>query len=520
MTEEHNEKAVIYCRVSSKKQVSEGSGLDSQEHRCREYAETRGLSVEAVFPDDISGGGDFMKRPGMVALLAYLDAKPEEKYVVIFDDLKRYARDTEFHLKLRREMAARGAIRACLNFNFEDSPEGKFLETIIAAQGQLEREQNQRQVIQKMRARLEQGFWAFAAPVGYRYEKGRGRGQVLVKDEPAASVIIEALESYASGRFQSQSEIRRFLQHSPGYPKGKSGYVHQTRVQQILDRQIYAGYVEYEPWGVGLTKGQHEPLVSMDIWQQVQKRRHAAIKAAARRDINADFPLRGFITCGCCKKPYTACWSKGRNKHYPYYFCDNKTCSEYRKNIRKEVIEGDFEKLLTAMVPTKNALKMITEMMREQWEARIQNSKDRADLIRKQIKGIEGKVSELVDKIIEADSPTLVSAFEGRLKEYEIQKVTLEENRVNSTILEGDFRGLFRTALHHLSNPLNLWHSHDLEDKRAVLKLTFADRISYLKNEGFRTAKTTLPFSALAPFHEGDFKMVGAEGLEPPTRPL
>nr|WP_321458373.1 recombinase family protein [uncultured Cohaesibacter sp.] len=166
--EPKTEKAVIYCRVSSKKQT-EGSGLSSQEHRCREYADERGYDVEAVFPDDVSGGGDFMKRPGMVALLAYLDAFPQHDYVVIFDDLKRYARDTEFHLKLRREMMARNARRECLNFNFEDTPEGKFIETILAAQGELERTQNSRQVLQKMIARVEQGYCVFRAPVGYKY---------------------------------------------------------------------------------------------------------------------------------------------------------------------------------------------------------------------------------------------------------------------------------------------------------------------------------------------------------------
>ena len=39
-----------------------------------------------------------------VALLAYMDARPGERFVGIFDDLKRYARDTEFHLRLRRIM--------------------------------------------------------------------------------------------------------------------------------------------------------------------------------------------------------------------------------------------------------------------------------------------------------------------------------------------------------------------------------------------------------------------------------
>ncbi|MFN4202409.1 MAG: recombinase family protein [Tabrizicola sp.] len=125
--------AVIYCRVSSVKQRIEGSGLESQEQRCRAYAEEHGYEVEAVFPDDVSGGGDFMNRPGMRSMLTYIDAQRGKPYVVIFDDLKRFARDTEFHLKLRREFASRGARIECLNFKFEDTPEGKFIETVIAA---------------------------------------------------------------------------------------------------------------------------------------------------------------------------------------------------------------------------------------------------------------------------------------------------------------------------------------------------------------------------------------------------
>jgi len=87
--------AIIYCRVSSVSQVTRGHGLEGQEKRCREHAQAQGYHVEAVFPDDVSGGGDFMNRPGMVALLSFLDAQPAKDYVIIFDDLKRFARDAE-----------------------------------------------------------------------------------------------------------------------------------------------------------------------------------------------------------------------------------------------------------------------------------------------------------------------------------------------------------------------------------------------------------------------------------------
>ncbi|MEM6758326.1 MAG: hypothetical protein AAF601_02490 [Pseudomonadota bacterium] len=39
-----------------------------------EYAESKGYDVAAVIPDDVTGGGEFMKRPGMVALLSFIDA--------------------------------------------------------------------------------------------------------------------------------------------------------------------------------------------------------------------------------------------------------------------------------------------------------------------------------------------------------------------------------------------------------------------------------------------------------------
>jgi DNA invertase Pin-like site-specific DNA recombinase len=239
-------KAIIYCRVSSTKQKTEGSGLDSQEHRCRQYAAQHGYEVEAVFPDDASGGGDFMKRPGMVALLTYLDVQPGKPYVVIFDDLKRFARDIEFHMKLRKEFDRRGATLECLNFRLENSPQGKFFERLAALTGELEREQNSLQVVQKSKARLERGYSIVSRPpVGYRYERDRIHGKIFVRDEPLASIAQEALEGFASGRFSSQAEVKRFLEGQPAFPKDlPNGGIRHFKVTRLLTRVAYAGYIE------------------------------------------------------------------------------------------------------------------------------------------------------------------------------------------------------------------------------------------------------------------------------------
>lgn len=61
--------ALIYCRVSSLKQMREGHGLSSQETRCREYAALKGYEVFDVYQDE-GVSGSLINRPGMHALLA------------------------------------------------------------------------------------------------------------------------------------------------------------------------------------------------------------------------------------------------------------------------------------------------------------------------------------------------------------------------------------------------------------------------------------------------------------------
>ncbi|MEM9239116.1 MAG: recombinase family protein [Pseudomonadota bacterium] len=106
-------------------------------------------------------------------------SKPDERFIIIFDDLKRASCDARAFLDLRDAFRDRRAQVECLNFKLDDSPEGEFLEKLFAAQGQLERKRNGRQVAQKMRAWMENGLWIHNPPVAYRYEKQPGRRRVL-----------------------------------------------------------------------------------------------------------------------------------------------------------------------------------------------------------------------------------------------------------------------------------------------------------------------------------------------------
>ena len=512
------QKAVIYCRVSSTKQATEGHGLESQETRCREYADSKGYEVQQVFPDDVSGGGDFMKREGMVALLSYLDAQPDRKnYVVIFDDLKRFARDTEFHIKLRRAFRMRGATIECLNFKFEDTPEGRFIETILAAQGELEREQNSRQVIQKMKARVMNGYWVFKAPIGYRIEKVAGHGKLLVRDEPLASIAQKALEGHASGRFETPAEVKRFLEGQPAWPKGRKDELHWERINEFLSQSLYAGRIDIPSWNIHGVAGQHEALISLETFQKIQERRNTLAKAPVRKDLHEDFPLRGFVTCGCCNQPMTACWSKGRSTRYPYYLCDTKGCADYRKSVRKEKIEGEFETLLADLTPAEGLFNVAFDMFRDAWDTAAASVQSRTESLETELGGIEKKVNQLLDRIVDASTDSVVTAFEKRIRELESQKAIIREKIAACGRPMASFRETYRTAFDFLANPHELWRSPNIEDRRAVLKLVFAQKLPYHRNEGYRTAETTLPFKVLRDFRNAKSGMVEPSGIEPLT---
>lgn len=74
----------------------------------------------------------------------------------------------------------------------------------------------------------------------------------------------------------------------------------------------------------------------------------------------------------------TACWSKGRTKHYAYYLCDTRDCPDRRKSVRKEVIEGEFETLPAALEPSAHLFHAIYEMLRDQWNDRLARSEEMA----------------------------------------------------------------------------------------------------------------------------------------------
>ena len=506
--------AVIYVRISSVAQ-SKGDGLASQEARCREYAKYRGLEVLEVFQDTKTGG--VAERPAMSELLAFLRKQRGEECVVIIDDINRFSRDIIVHWQLRALLSEAGGKLESPSMEFGDDSDSILKENMMASVSQHQRQKNGEQTLNRMRGRVMNGYWVFRVPYGYKYQRTLGHGNLLVRDEPVASIIQEALEGFASGRFESQGEVKRFLENQPAYPKDlPNGTLRYESVIRLLRRTIYTGYIEYEKWGISLRKGHHEPLISLDTYEKNQLRLKGGSKVPARKDISVDFPLRGFVLCGDCSKPLTACWSTSKTgKKHPYYLCPTKGCVSYRKSIRRDLMEDQFAIIVRNLQPTEGLLTLTKAMFKQAWDHQLNQSKALIASSKREIKVLDIQMDRILDRIVDADSPRVASALEQRLDKLEREKLVLTEKLEKQARPPHSFDQMFELACNFLASPWKLWENGSIALKRTTLRLAFTDRIEYCREKGFRTPKTSLPFNILKEINMGNCELAERQGFEP-----
>ena len=506
--------AIIYARVSSLKQVKEGNGLSSQIAICKEHCKTNDLKPVKEFQDDTTGGN--ADRKGLNELKKWLAKNKSKRVVVVFDALSRVARDVRVYHEIKDAAKKNGACFSCPTFRFDDSPEGEFAENIQISVDQFQRQQNARQTKDRTKGRLLNGYWCMKAPFGYRSD---GKGKVIVPHETFAPIAKAALEGYASGHFQTHREVRSFIEQHPEFRANrKTARLGNNFVKDMLKRSIYAGYFEYAPWDVPMTKGKHEPLISIGTHKKIQDRLSQRVTAPFRKDIALDFPLRGFIVCADCGSPLTGYWATNRKKvKYPYYECHKKGCESSRKAIPRDKLELEFVELLGQLQPSADIVAAARAILKDMWKQREAHLLDRRKVLKANMQKIEAEIEGFLDRIVETRNPSIVSAYEKRISNLQREMMVFEEEQSNLGKKQPDFEELFEHTINILSSPCEIWKNKGFRWKRLVLKTVFSERVPYCRNQGLRTAKTTFPFKALSRFFGEDGVLVPPHGLEPRT---
>ncbi len=511
---------IVYVRVSSKKQETEGSGLKSQEGRCIQELSSLKVPYIKTFPDSYTGGGDFMKRPAMRALLEYIDNNPHKKFVVVFDDLKRFARDIEFHFKLKTAFSYRNVALKCLNYTFDDTPEGRFAEIIMAGQSELERHQNRRQVIQKQKARLELGYWSFGSKKGYLMTKSSEHGTISIQVESEAKILKEALEGFANGTFVRKIDVCKFLVEKGLWKKQSPEKYIDKLENAILRDPFYAGFIEYPMWEVSRRLGKHKPIISLETFELIQKRLDRGdFGKRIRKDTSDDFPLRGLLVCADCESHLTAAWCKGRNRRHPYYYCQKKGCVNKGRIVRKDVIEDEFNNILKSITLKKDVSKLVKVVFDKVWKDEVKNIRIKHNDLSFKKANLEKQVGEFMELLVSAKSENVKKAYESH-----IERISNEIELIDSTIPAEnfDFDIPYQTALDKanglLKSPYKIWITLDTKEKQNLFYFIFENKLKYSVEEGYRTNKIPSAVRLFEEFSTLETPYVEKTGIEPVCR--
>lgn len=121
-----------------------------------------------------------------------------------------------------------------------------------------------------------------------------------------------------------------------------------------------------------------------------------------------------------------------------------------------------------------------------------------------------------------------VTAYETQITKLETERLVKQEQlqqfSAQNVIRLPDYKESSRTAMRFLLTPHVYWASGNINARRTVARLAFAESLHYDREKGFSNPKTTLPFQLIQSLNQGrkenymlNEKMVPPHGLEPRT---
>lgn len=121
-------------------------------------------------------------------------------------------------------------------------------------------------------------------------------------------------------------------------------------------------------------------------------------------------------------------------------------------------------------------------MFEDCWKIQTARAAETIEALKTEANKVEGQITKLVDRIVDATNPRVVSAIEKRIDEMERQQVILREKAANSQKPRYSFDELFELSIRFLSSPCFIWNSGRPDLQRLVLKLVFSEHLTYSRD--------------------------------------
>jgi site-specific DNA recombinase len=260
------------------------------------------------------------------------------------------------------------------------------------------------------------------------------------------------------------------------------------------------------------------PPTNSQTYEHIQARLHERARAPVKKKIGIDFPLRGFVECGECGEPLTACWSRsGTGKKHPYYLCYNRDCASARKSIPRDKLEGEFVQIVARLQPSERMVTLAHAMFKDAWDQRVAQGKAAQAHPRNLLSDLAKQTDRMPERIVESDNAAVIAAYERKVADLENRKLILSEQLETEGKPHHAFEDMFELALSFLSNPWKLWASGQYHLRRIVLRLAFSDHVTYCRQSGLSNVKIALPFNILMGFSGTKFEVAHRAGFEPTT---
>ncbi len=339
-------KYCLYARKSTEQDEKQALSIDSQIKEMLQIAERENLEIVDIRRESHSAK-DSGQRPVYQELLE--DIRRQRFNAILTwapDRLSRNAGDLGtlvdlMDQKLLLEIRTYGQ-------HFRNSPNEKFLLMILCSQAKLENDNKSINVKRGLKTRVEMGLWPSRAPTGYLNEKRMDRKCESILDPDRAMIIKKMFEKVAYEKWSGR-KVYNWLKFELNF-KTAAGNKNLSlgNIFSILENHFYYGVFEYPKNSGRWYQGKHEPLISKELFDQVQ----AQMKSQVVRSESKEFAFTRLMECGMCGSGVTADEKfkkqKNGNIHRHVYYSCTRSKDRNCKNgyLNEEVLIEQFVQLM------------------------------------------------------------------------------------------------------------------------------------------------------------------------------
>ena len=321
---------VIYARVSSKEQEREGFSIPAQLKLLREYAAKQSFTIMQEFTD--SETAKSTGRTNFGKMISFLQENPSIK-IILVEKTDRLYRNFKDYVLLEDLEPIIHLVKENEILSQDSRSHAKFIHGVKVLLAKNYIDNLSEEVKKGMLEKAEQGQWPNKAPLGYLNNK---QTHLLEVDSERAPIIIQLFELYSTGKYSLTTLHEKAKELGLKY-RNSGRYCSRSNVERILKNPIYTGMFK---WKKKIYRGVHQPLISKNLFDQVQKQFN---KIGKPKSSSRDFAFKGLLTCAHCGCGITAELKKGK---YVYYHCTNGKGRCQQPYVREEKLAEAFAEVV------------------------------------------------------------------------------------------------------------------------------------------------------------------------------